>query len=87
MVKSELPTADQPGVHTLITCTLCSCCHISLLGLSPKWHKSRSYQARAVREPRRMDTSSNLFTGLLALGSCLFNFRKMQRSHSSGTIR
>lgn len=54
VVKSELPTADQPGVHNLITCTLCSCYPLSMLGLSPKWYKSRSYRARAVREPRAM---------------------------------
>ena len=54
VVKSELPTATTPGVHNLITCTLCSCYPLSLLGLSPKWYKSRSYRARAVREPRAM---------------------------------
>lgn len=54
VVKSELPTATQPGIHNLITCTLCSCYPLSLLGLSPKWYKSRSYRARAVREPRAM---------------------------------
>lgn len=54
VVKSELPTATKPGVHNLITCTLCSCYPLSLLGLSPKWYKSRSYRARAVREPRAM---------------------------------
>ncbi|CAB9513024.1 Nitrile hydratase subunit alpha [Seminavis robusta] len=54
VVKSELPSATQPGVHNLITCTLCSCYPLSLLGLSPKWYKSRSFRARAVREPRAM---------------------------------
>ena len=54
VVKSELPTDTQPGIHNLITCTLCSCYPLSLLGLSPKWYKSRSYRARAVREPRAM---------------------------------
>lgn len=54
VVKSELPTDTKPGVHNLITCTLCSCYPLSLLGLSPKWYKSRSYRARAVREPRAM---------------------------------
>jgi nitrile hydratase subunit alpha len=56
VVKSELPSAtnNNHGVHNLITCTLCSCYPLSLLGLSPKWYKSRSYRARAVREPRSM---------------------------------
>jgi nitrile hydratase len=56
VVKSQLPgtTDGSLGVHNLITCTLCSCYPLSLLGLSPKWYKSRSYRARAVREPRAM---------------------------------
>ena len=41
-------------MHNLVTCTLCSCYPLSLLGLSPKWYKSRSFRARAVREPRAM---------------------------------
>lgn len=42
-----------PGVrHCLVVCTLCSCYPLNLLGLSPDWYKSRSYRARAVREPR-----------------------------------
>ena len=54
VVKSELPSPSEPGVHNLITCTLCSCYPLSLLGMSPKWYKSRSFRARAVREPRAM---------------------------------
>jgi nitrile hydratase subunit alpha len=64
VVKSELPSSssssddakkkNHPGIHNVITCTLCSCYPLSLLGLSPKWYKSRSYRARAVREPRMM---------------------------------
>lgn len=41
-------------VHNLIVCTLCSCYPRSILGLSPSWYKSRSYRARAVREPRKV---------------------------------
>jgi len=41
-------------VHNLVVCTLCSCYPISLLGPSPTWYKSRSYRARAVREPRKL---------------------------------
>jgi len=38
--------------HNLVVCTLCSCYPSSLLGNPPAWYKSRSYRARAVREPR-----------------------------------
>ncbi len=38
--------------HNLITCTLCSCYPRSLLGQPPLWYVSKSYRARAVREPR-----------------------------------
>lgn len=54
VVQSQAPTFSSKGVHNLITCTLCSCYPLSLLGLSPKWYKSRSFRARAVREPRAM---------------------------------
>ena len=43
--------ANQPGLHNLIVCTLCSCYPVSLLGPSPSWYKSLAYRARAVREP------------------------------------
>lgn len=39
-------------VHNLIVCTLCSCYPLAVLGMSPAWYKSRSYRARAVRDPR-----------------------------------
>ncbi len=38
--------------HNLIVCTLCSCYPRSLLGQPPLWYISKSYRARAVREPR-----------------------------------
>ena len=41
-------------VHNLVVCTLCSCYPTTLLGLSPAWYKSRTYRARAVREPRAL---------------------------------
>jgi len=41
-----------PTVHNLIVCTLCSCYPSALLGIAPTWYKSRTYRARAVREPR-----------------------------------
>jgi nitrile hydratase len=43
---------STPEVHNLIVCTLCSCYPRALLGLPPDWYKSRTYRARAVREPR-----------------------------------
>lgn len=44
--------ANQPGLHNLVVCTLCSCYPVSLLGPSPSWYKSLAYRSRAVREPR-----------------------------------
>lgn len=46
--------ANEPDVHNLVVCTLCSCYPVSLLGPSPSWYKSRSYRARAVRRPREL---------------------------------
>lgn len=43
--------ANEPGLHNLIVCTLCSCYPVSLLGPSPSWYKSLAYRSRAVREP------------------------------------
>ena len=43
---------NTPSTHHLVVCTLCSCYPLAILGLSPSWYKSRSYRARAVREPR-----------------------------------
>ncbi len=45
---------NEPNVHNLIVCTLCSCYPAALLGLSPSWYKSRNYRARAIREPRKV---------------------------------
>jgi nitrile hydratase subunit alpha len=44
--------ANEPGLHNLVVCTLCSCYPVSLLGPSPSWYKSLAYRARAVRDPR-----------------------------------
>lgn len=44
--------ANEPGVHNLIVCTLCSCYPLALLGPSPSWYKSDAYRSRAVRDPR-----------------------------------
>jgi len=43
---------NEPGLHNLVVCTLCSCYPWSLLGLPPTWYKSPAYRARAVIEPR-----------------------------------
>ena len=46
--------ANEPGVHNVVVCTLCSCYPRGLLGAVPSWYKSRSYRARAVRRPREL---------------------------------
>ena len=43
---------NQPGVHNLICCTLCSCTAFTLIGLPPDWYKELEYRARVVRESR-----------------------------------
>ena len=45
---------NQPKLHNLVVCTLCSCYPRMVLGLPPDWYKSRSYRSRAVREPREV---------------------------------
>lgn len=44
--------ANEPGVHNVVVCTLCSCYPWSVLGLPPSWYKDAPYRARMVREPR-----------------------------------
>ena len=43
---------NEPGIHNVVVCTLCSCYPWALLGLPPAWYKSPEYRARVVREPR-----------------------------------
>ena len=43
---------NQPGVHNVVCCTLCSCYPWTILGLPPAWYKSPEYRSRIVREPR-----------------------------------
>jgi nitrile hydratase len=43
---------NEPGVHNVVVCTLCSCYPSGLLGLPPSWYKSPAYRSRMVREPR-----------------------------------
>jgi nitrile hydratase len=44
--------ANEPGVHNVVVCTLCSCYPWSVIGLPPAWYKDAPYRARMVREPR-----------------------------------
>lgn len=46
--------ANEPGVHNVVVCTLCSCYPWSILGLPPAWYKDAPYRARLVREPRAL---------------------------------
>jgi nitrile hydratase len=43
---------NQPDVHNMVVCTLCSCYPWPLLGLPPVWYKSAPYRSRAVIDPR-----------------------------------
>ena len=43
--------ANQPGLHHLVVCTLCSCYPRAVLGYPPFWFKSAAFRARAVRDP------------------------------------
>jgi nitrile hydratase subunit alpha len=44
--------ANEPGVHNVVVCTLCSCYPWPILGVPPVWYKSAPYRSRVVREPR-----------------------------------
>ena len=43
---------NEPGVHHLVVCTLCSCYPWPVLGLPPTWYKSAPFRSRAVIDPR-----------------------------------
>ena len=43
---------NNPQVHHLVVCTLCSCYPRMLLGRPPDWYKSLAYRSRAVVDPR-----------------------------------
>ncbi len=45
---------NEPKVHNVVVCTLCSCYPWAVLGLPPSWYKSPAYRSRNVREPRRV---------------------------------
>src|SRR6266852_6294290 len=44
--------ANEPGIHNMVVCTLCSCYPWMVLGLPPTWYKSAPYRSRAVKDPR-----------------------------------
>ena len=43
---------NEPGVHNVVICSLCSCFPWPVLGLPPYWYKDPVFRARAAREPR-----------------------------------
>ncbi len=43
---------NQPRLHHVVVCTLCSCYPTQVLGASPTWYRSKAYRARVVQEPR-----------------------------------
>ena len=55
--------ANEPGVHNMVVCTLCSCYPWPVLGLPPNWYKSPPYRARAVAEPRAVLSEFGLELG------------------------
>ncbi len=52
--------ANEPGIHNMVVCTLCSCYPWMVLGLPPTWYKSAPYRSRAVSEPRAVLTELGL---------------------------
>jgi len=44
--------ANEPGLHNVVVCTLCSCYPRVLLGVPPAWYKAAAYRSRVVRDPR-----------------------------------
>jgi nitrile hydratase len=43
---------NEPTVHNVICCTLCSCTAFTIIGLPPDWYKDLEYRSRVVRESR-----------------------------------
>lgn len=50
-VEKLVVVPNEPGVHNVVVCTLCSCYPWAVLGLPPKWYKDPAYRSRIVREP------------------------------------
>lgn len=47
---------NEPGIHNLVICSMCSCFPWPVLGLPPYWYKDPVFRARAAREPRQVLT-------------------------------
>jgi len=43
---------NEPKIHNVVVCTLCSCYPSPTLGLPPVWCKSAPYRSRVVIDPR-----------------------------------
>src|ERR1700730_16287523 len=43
---------NNPALHNMVVCTLCSCYPWPVLGLPPVWYKSAPYRSNAVKDPR-----------------------------------
>ena len=43
---------NNPSLHNMVVCTLCSCYPWPTLGLPPVWYKSAPYRSRSVIDPR-----------------------------------
>ena len=43
---------NNPTLHNIVVCTLCSCYPWPVLGLPPTWYKSAPYRSRVVKDPR-----------------------------------
>jgi nitrile hydratase len=69
---------NEPGIHNLVICTLCSCFPWPVLGLPPYWYKDPVFRARAAREPR---------TVLKELGVALDDDTEVRVWDSSGHSR
>ena len=69
---------NEPGLHNVVCCTLCSCYPWTILGLPPGWYKSPEYRSRIVREPRAV---------LAGMGLELDDDVKIQVWDSSAEVR
>lgn len=52
--EDMIVVANEPKVHNVIVCTLCSCYPWPTLGLPPTWYKAAPYRSRIVIEPRKV---------------------------------
>ena len=52
--EDMIVVANEPHVHNVIVCTLCSCYPWPTLGLPPSWYKAAPYRSRIVIEPRKV---------------------------------